>query len=228
MDKITKTILLLFCTYLFIEILLPLQMLVPEMDVTLFIKFIVVYYFLSILRLTLWKRSLIISLTGFYLIREYYYNSIFSWVFKFIKRLATDTFGFFRGDFLSAADQTLTFYMLLGLGIGAFLVEYLILKKLAVKFLVILLVIYIGALDAFTGYFGNVPIIRLVVFSLLVFALIRMSKLKVDLRWIIPVSVFISILVTSGYFLPKQKAMLPDPVPFMEKYITGKEEGNGV
>jgi hypothetical protein len=118
--------------------------------------------------------------------------------------------------------------MLLGLGIGAFLVEYLILKKLAVKFLVILLVIYIGALDAFTGYFGNVPIIRLVVFSLLVFALIRMSKLKVDLRWIIPVSVFISILVTSGYFLPKQKAMLPDPVPFMEKYITGKEEGNGV
>jgi transglutaminase-like putative cysteine protease len=202
-------------------------MLVAEMDVTLFIKFIVVYYFLSILKLALWKRSLIISLTGFYLLREYYYNSIFSWVFKLIRRLASDTFGFFHGDFLSAADQTLTFYMLLGLGIGAFLVEYLILKKHAVKFLVVLLIIYIGALDAFTGYFGNVPIIRLVVLSLLVFSLIRMSNLKVDFRWLIPVSVFISILVTSGYFLPKHKAMLPDPVPFMEKYITGKEKGSG-
>jgi hypothetical protein len=137
-------------------------------------------------------------------------------------------------DSLSNEFRSLLFFVLLWL--ITYLLRYWMLVKRNILLFFIMTVIYVCILDTFTRYDGSKAIVRSMAIGLILLGILFFQKIKEEgpflsfpahwVKWLIPFSILVSTVLVFGYEMPKSKAILPDPVPFISS-IMASDRLNG-
>jgi len=229
---------LVISTLLFLEWIYPLGELELVSRVGVFIGFVL---FLVVLRLVLVIpfsiRFLAIVVWIFASLKFIYFSSASNYFIELKNQLSVDVFNLLGFEFhsISFVTQTLLLFILLWLLVDIFLVN--VVEKDKFIYLFVPTIIFIASMDTFTIYDGTFALIRVLLFSFLLFGLrtfyhnIRFTKVtfknKFETRWLTIIVVFLFVSSILGFAVPKLEPKLPDPFPFITAWIQAEDDSSG-
>jgi transglutaminase-like putative cysteine protease len=226
---------------LLIEWIRPLSQLTETSSFNVFIVFIGMAFFLYALKVPKWIGVVCKSVFILFSLHSLYFGASFfrlSWLAKLCGHISENTGLLFSNKLASLSNEyrSLLFFVLLWL--IAYLLRYWMLVRRNILLFFIMTVIYVCILDTFTRYDGSKAIVRTMAIGLFLLGILFFQKLKEEgpflslpahwLKWLIPFSILVSAVLVFGYEMPKSKAVLPDPVPFIHSIMASDRlDGSG-
>lgn len=133
-----------------------------------------------------------------------------------------------EGRWYGLSDMFRSFLFMLLLAIMSYLLYFWIVQARRVLFFFLFTVIYIGVMDTFFVYDGNLAIIRVFILGFILMALLQWDRLVyyfpgalqsrfVWFRWTTLALFLLALSTAVGLAVPKAEPQWPDPVPFMER-----------
>ncbi|MGY4691155.1 transglutaminase TgpA family protein [Salibacterium sp. K-3] len=132
------------------------------------------------------------------------------------------------GQWYGLSDMFRSLLFLLLLAIMSYLLYFWIVHARRVLFFFLFTVIYIGVMDTFFIYDGNMAAVRVFILGFVLLALLQWDRLvyyfpgavqrrQVWFRWTMLALFFLAVSSAVGIAAPKAQPQWPDPVPFMEQ-----------
>ncbi|WML42737.1 transglutaminase-like domain-containing protein [Neobacillus sp. PS3-40] len=217
-----------FLLYMFGFILLwewlrPIEQLTDTDHIEVFILFLLFCFLTSFFRIRWIFQSILKILFILFTLNLFYKNSSLHDWWRNLK----DDIGFLfsrNWDNLSNEFRTILFFILLWMMV--YLIQYWLLNRQRIFIFFFATVLYITVLDAFTPYNAKVAIVRTVICGFAVMGMLTFYRFftKGDMKkehsftrkWMIPLSIIISLSVIIGFTAPKAAPIWPDPVPFFK------------
>ncbi|WP_061810900.1 transglutaminase TgpA family protein [Rossellomorea vietnamensis] len=222
------------------EWLKPLKVVTDTASLTYFIVFIALALALSYFRIHYAITACVKILFILYSLHGLYYRGSFfspKWFREFSHDL-WENLGLTLGrewPSLSFEYRSLLFFVLLWL--MTYLIHYWISVRKTILLFYVMTVTYVCLIDTFTVYEGDSSIIRVVIFGFLLMGLLALERLvqKEKLlgskmsrhRWIVPLTVMLTISSVVAFAAPKADPIWPDPVPYLQSFSEGAG-GSGV
>lgn len=222
------------------EWLKPLKVVTDTASLTYFIVFIALALALSYFRIHYAITACVKILFILYSLHGLYYRGSFfspKW-FKEFSHDLWENLGLTLGrewPSLSFEYRSLLFFVLLWL--MTYLIHYWISVRKTILLFYVMTVTYVCLIDTFTVYEGDSSIIRVVIFGFLLMGLLALERLvqKEKLlgskmsrhRWIVPLTVMLTISSVVAFAAPKADPIWPDPVPYLQSFSEGAG-GSGV
>ncbi len=226
---------------LLMEWIRPLSQLTEISSFNVFIVFIGIAFFLYAVKVPRWIGVVCKSAFILFSMHSLYFGGSFlrfSWLAKLCGHISENTGLLFSNKLASLSNEyrSLLFFVLLWL--IAYLLRYWMLVRRNMLLFFIMTVIYVCILDTFTRYDGSKAIVRTMAIGLILLGILFFQKIKEEgpflsfpahwLKWLIPFSIMVSAVLVFGYEMPKSKAILPDPVPFINSIMASDQlNGNG-
>ncbi|WP_017186758.1 transglutaminase TgpA family protein [Alkalibacillus haloalkaliphilus] len=229
---------------LLMEWVLPLGQVTDTGGTHLFIIYIVFCFVISLIQLPMWIAPFL-KLAGLMFLLNYifYEPSFFSlaWLGELLVDLQLSTQALLGQSWIELTPVFRTLLFLILLWMMSYLLYYwFVVVKRPFSF-VLLTFVYVTALDTFTLYDGNVAIVRVFIFSVLILILANLNrivdqeKIKVPssrtmAKWIAPMAIVVFISAAIGFAAPKFEPQWPDPVSFIQaagQNGFGSGEGSG-
>ncbi len=217
---------------LLMEWIKPLSQLTETGNFNVFIVFIGMAFFLYAVKAPRWIGIILKGVFILFSIHSLYFGESFfqlTWVIKLCEHVWQNTGLLFSDklDSLSNEFRSLLFFVLLWL--ITYLLRYWMLVKRNMLLFFIMTVIYVCILDTFTRYDGSKAIVHSMAIGLILLGILFFQKIKEEgpflsfpahwVKWLIPFSIFVSAVLVFGYEMPKSKAILPDPGPFINSIL---------
>ncbi|MGV3465501.1 MAG: transglutaminase TgpA family protein [Heyndrickxia sp.] len=232
-------ILYVFSFFLLWEWIRPLETITDTGNVYLFVLFILMSFALYMFNI---RKGIDITLKLFFIFISlhhlYYQQPLYklSWMKAFGENLMHNLKRLFSGnlDLLSGEFRSLLFFILLWL--ITYLLKYWLLTRRNVFIFFVMTVIYITVLDTFTPYHGEWPIVRTIIIGFALLGVLYYKRLSEQnrvantksnwIKWMVPLTIMISICTLFALAAPKVDAIWPDPVPYINAHV-GKDKQNG-
>lgn len=231
---------LLLCEWLY-----PLKRLAVDINLPIFIVFLILCFLLSYFKFPIPANLLIVSLYIIIMMNFYHFkspgpglfwpNEIFADLFFNLDLLFAQEWFYLTNSF-----RTLLLFILLGLTV--YLLHYWVMIRKFAFFFVLITVTYLAILDTFTPFDAKFAIIRTFLFGLCGLGIIAYYRLA-DREQLFHVRIFqgkgllllmgVVFFTTSlGILVPKAGPKWPDPVPFLKSLNTnpdgGERRGEGI
>ncbi|WP_172373618.1 DUF4129 domain-containing transglutaminase family protein [Sporosarcina jiandibaonis] len=238
LDKWFLAILYLLAIVLLREWLLPVMELTQTGQISLFLIFIVIAFFLALQSVKWWISSLIKVLYIIWAIHYTFFEGIL-----LTKETSTLLLEDFNSNFavilvgnwseLSNPFRTMLFFILLWM--TTYLIRHWIESRKSIFLFYSMTIIFIAIIDTFTAYSAKGSILIIMITGLLLLGLLTIPKLaekhslSISANKLVSISFpLVVILVISGVFmltLPKLEPAWADPVPFLTSVVDGAGEG---
>ncbi|OEH91976.1 transglutaminase TgpA family protein [Bacillus solimangrovi] len=220
---------------LFWEWLRPLEIVTDTADAEWFLIFAIVSFGLYFLQVHVLIGGVLRLLTLLFILNVLFYKGGF-WEFNWLNGLFADLQQNFdlllNMQWWGITNVFRTFLFLVLLWLMSYLTYYWLIQAKKIFLFFLLTVLYLGVLDTFTSYDGDVAIVRTLIIGLLVMGILYMLRIKeeeqvkIPIFWIIPLIIIGSSAIGFALFMPKVAPQWPDPVPFIQK-ATSEGFGNG-
>ncbi|MCR8850831.1 DUF3488 and transglutaminase-like domain-containing protein [Rossellomorea sp. SC111] len=213
------------------EWLKPLKVVTDTASLTYFIVFIALALTLSYFRIHFAITASVKILFVLYSLHGLYYKGSFlspKW-FKEFSHDLWENLGLTLGrewPSLSFEYRSLLFFVLLWL--MTYLIHYWLSVRKTILLFYVMTVTYVCLIDTFTVYEGDKSIIRVVIFGFLLMGLLALERLvqrekllgsKMSRhRWIVPLTVMLTISSVVAFAAPKADPIWPDPVPYLQSF----------
>lgn len=236
----TTLLLYVFGFLLLLEWMRPVEELTDTGNIWVFMIFLFLSLSFSYLNISTLYSFLIKTVYVIFVLQLLYFEGSFlsfEWLPFFITDMAknVENLVMLQWDQLSDMFRSILFFILLGL--MTYLMKYwLVIQRQILLFLVMTL-IYITVLDTFTPYDALGAIIRTVVIGFILLGMLtylrildkeNVRKQKANLKgWMLPLLLIIGSSTFLAYLMPKSEPNWPDPVPFLESFVTGENGGDG-
>ncbi|WP_198546729.1 DUF4129 domain-containing transglutaminase family protein [Alteribacter populi] len=138
-------------------------------------------------------------------------------------------------DLYALTDPFRSFLFFLLLGLVAYLMYFWIFHIKKIFFFIFATIVYITLLDTFTVVDASMAIVRIVVISFFLVSMLHMLSVQakekeigrrsasfMSTAWLYTLVVMILAATTIGYAAPKLEPQWDDPVPAMERWVTGE------
>lgn len=235
----TTLLLYLFGFLLLLEWMRPVEELTDTGNIWVFMIFLFLSLSFSYLNVSVLYSFLIKTVYVIFVLQLLYFEGSFlsfEWLPFFITDMAknVENLVFLQWDQLSDMFRSILFFILLGL--MTYLMKYwLIIQRQILVFLVMTL-LYITVLDTFTPYDALGAIIRTVVIGFILLGMLTYLRIldkenvrrqKANIKgWMLPLLLIIASSTFLAYLMPKSEPNWPDPVPFLENFVTGENGGS--
>lgn len=233
-NKLLMFIFYVLVFFLLREWLLPVMELTQTNYLSLFLIFVGISLIFSFFTFKWWLSGILkLGYIGWVLVFIYTDQVLFT--SEAVSFLVGDIFSnvgvLFTRDWAGVTDsfRTLLFFALLWM--TTYLIHHWINIRLSIFMFFSMTVIFIAALDTFSPYDGDSPILRVMIIGLVLSGLLKIAQLyqKNDLSiprskfgtLIVPLIMLVAISGTLGFLLPKAGPVWADPVPFINSLAEG-------
>lgn len=225
------TLILYICSLvLFLEWLFPLGVITDTGHISVFIIYTLFCFLISGLNVYWWLSFTVKGAGLLFVINTLFFDdSIFE--LEWLNVLWTDLLnnvGFLLHqdwNMITPIFRSLLFLILIWL--MSYLLYYWFVTMRYVFVFIVLTIVYVGLLDTFTTYHGQMAMIRIVIVALISLGLTNLIKEQARegldfpkaskrLSWIMPIVIMTLLSVGFGYVAPKFGPQWPDPLPFIE------------
>lgn len=238
-DRFLMLIFYVLVFFLLREWLLPVMELTQTNYLSLFLIFIGISLVCSFFAFKWWLSGILkLGYIGWVLV--YIYTDQVLFTSEAVSFLVGDIFTnvgvLFSRNWAGVTDsfRTLLFFALLWM--TTYLIHHWINIRLSIFMFFSMTVIFIAALDTFSPYDGDRPILRVMIIGLVLSGLLKIAQLyqKNDLRiprsklgpLVVPLIILVAISGVLGFLLPKAGPVWADPVPFINS-LAEDAGGNG-
>ena len=238
LDKWFLSILYLLAIVMLREWLLPVMELTQTGQISLFLIFIGLAFFLSLVTVKWWISTLIKSLYVIWAIHYMFFQVVFL-TRETTKLLMEDFSSNFAvilvGNWSEVSNpfRTMLFFVLLWM--ITYLIRHWIESRKSIFLFYSMTIVFIAIIDTFTAYSAKGSILIIMITGLLLLGLLTIPKLaekhnlSISSHKLATISIpLVGILVVSGVFmltLPKLDPVWADPVPFLTSVVDGTGEG---
>jgi hypothetical protein len=238
LDKWFLSILYLLAIVMLREWLLPVMELTQTGQISLFLIFIGIAFFLSLMTVKWWIAAFIKILYIIWAIHFMFFDGIL--LKKETTKLLLEDFNsnfavILVGNWseISNPFRTMLFFILLWM--TTYLIRHWIESRKSIFVFYSMTIIFIAIIDTFTTYSAKGSILIIMITGLLLLGLLTIPKLaekhslSISSHKLMSISIpLVVILVLSGIFiltLPKLEPVWADPVPFLKSAVEGTGEG---
>ena len=136
-------------------------------------------------------------------------------------------------DFTLITNSVRTILFFLLIWMLMYLLHYWMTIRYSLFYFIVMTIFFIGALDTFTVYDGTLPIVKVLLYGLVLTGMlfikriaaehdVRLSTKKTVLLTAVPL-LLVAFAGAAAYMLPKAPPTWPDPVPFVKSVATGEK-----
>ena len=215
---------------LLLEWVWPIEQLSDTADIWVFQVFLTVSLLLSLLRVPLFIRIFLKGIMIVYFLHLLYVEGSFfqtDWLLPFLNELRLNIEYFWSIDWTEFTDsfRSLLFFILLWT--LDYLLHYWFIHRKQIMIFIFITFVFITVLDTFTPYDASFAVVRTVVISFFIMGILTVQRLSdkenievtrfTYLKWMIPLSSMVILSAALGIALPKSNPIWPDPVPHMQR-----------
>jgi transglutaminase-like putative cysteine protease len=215
---------------LLLEWVWPIEQLSGTADIWVFQVFLTVALLLSLLRAPLFIRVFLKGILIVYFLHFLYFEGSFfqtDWLLPFLDELRFNIEYFLSIDWTEFTDsfRSLLFFILLWM--LDYLLHYWFIHRKQIMTFIFITFLFITVLDTFTPYNASDAVVRTVVISFFIMGILTVQRLSdkenieivrsTYLKWIISLSSMVILSVALGFALPKSNPIWPDPVPHIQR-----------
>ena len=220
------------------EWLLPVMELTQTGQISLFLIFIALAFFLSLVTVKWWISTLMKILYLIWAIHYMFFQVVFftrETIILLMEDLISNFAVIFVGNWSEVSNpfRTMLFFILLWM--TTYLIRHWIESRKSIFLFYSLTIVFIAIIDTFTAYSAKGSILIIMVTGLLLLGLLTIPKLaekhnlSISSQKLATISIpLVGILVVSGILmltLPKLDPVWADPVPFLTSVVDGDGEG---
>lgn len=236
----TTLLLYVFGFLLLLEWMYPVEQLTDTGNIWVFMLYLLLalafsYFQVGLLYRVLVKTGYVLFALHYLYFAEPFFS--FGWLPVLLSDFAANIqhLVLFRWDQLSNIFRSILFFILIGL--MAYLMKYWLVVQRRILVFFIMTLIYVTVLDTFTVYDASAAIIRTVIIGFLLMGIltflrvvekerIAMPPARANMKgWILPFVFLIAASTFFAYVIPKSDPRWPDPVPYIESFVTGIRDG---
>ena len=215
---------------LLLEWVWPIEQLSETAEIWVFQVFLIVSLLISLLKVPLFIRVFIKGIMIVYFLHFLYFEGCFfqtGWVLPFLDEFRLNIEYFLSINWTEFTDSFRSLFFFILLWIMDYLLHYWFSHRKQIFTFIFITFLFITVLDTFTPYDATDAVVRTVVISSLIIGTLTVQRLSdkenieiarsTYLKWMIPLSSMVILSTALGFALPKSDPIWPDPVPHIQR-----------